>query len=100
MGHLRLARVKPRRVGPIVGLDKHRQPHMMRVSQPLRNDDVTESGPGARVRRQDAAGQVAVEWLMVAGILTAVAIILTGMFEPVLVSVVRMLARSVRTVGL
>ncbi|MCC6164960.1 MAG: hypothetical protein IT182_16545 [Acidobacteria bacterium] len=45
-------------------------------------------------------GQVAVEWLMVAGILTAVAIILTGMFEPVLVSAVRMLARAVRTVGL
>jgi len=37
---------------------------------------------------------------MVAGILTAVAIILTGMFEPVLVSAVRMLARAVRTVGL
>lgn len=45
-------------------------------------------------------GQVAVEWLMVAGILTAVAILLTGMFQPVLVGVVRMLARSVRTVGL
>jgi hypothetical protein len=43
---------------------------------------------------------VAVEWLMVAGILTAVAIILTGMFQPVLVSVVRMIARSIRTVGL
>ena len=45
-------------------------------------------------------GQVAVEWLMVAGILTAVAIVLTGMFQPVLVSIVRMIARSVRTVGL
>jgi hypothetical protein len=73
---------------------------MMRVSQAQRNDNVTGSGPAARVDRQGLAGQVAVEWLMVAGILTAVAIILTGMFQPVLVSVVRMLARSVRTVGL
>ena len=46
-----------------------------------------------------ASGQVAVEWLMVAGILTAVAILLTGMFKPVLVDMVRMLARHVRTVG-
>jgi hypothetical protein len=37
---------------------------------------------------------------MVAGILTAVAIILTGMLTPVLVDMVRLLARSVRTVGL
>ena len=37
---------------------------------------------------------------MVAGILTAVAILLTGMFKPVLVDMVRMLARHVRTVGL
>lgn len=84
---------------------------MMRLSQSHRNDDVTGSGPGARAHGQGLArrsapakaglsGQVAVEWLMVAGILTAVAIILTGMFQPVLVSVVRMLARSVRTVGL
>ena len=50
--------------------------------------------------RQGRGGQVAVEWLMVAGILTAVAIVLTGMLQPVLVSVVRMIARSVRTVGL
>ncbi len=55
-------------------------------------------GPGAT--RPGRGGQVAVEWLMVAGILTAVAIILTGMFQPVLVSVVRMVARGVRTVGL
>lgn len=46
------------------------------------------------------SGQVAVEWLMVAGILTAVAILLTGMFKPILVDFVRLLARSVRTVGL
>jgi len=37
---------------------------------------------------------------MVAGILTAVAIVLTGLLQPVLVSAVRMIARSVRTVGL
>ena len=80
---------------PIVGLDTQRQAHMIRVSQSQRNDDVTGSGVVSA-----ATGQVAVEWLMVAGILTAVAIILTGMFQPVLVSVVRMLARSVRTVGL
>ena len=55
--------------------------------------------PAARTRGS-RTGQVAVEWLMVAGILTAVAIILTGMFQPVLVSTVRMIARSVRTVGL
>jgi len=55
--------------------------------------------PGRGTRR-GRRGQVAVEWLMVAGILTAVAIILTGMFQPVLVSVVRMIARSIRTVGL
>ena len=73
---------------------------MMRVSQAQSKDDVIGSGPGVRAGRQGVAGQVAVEWLMVAGILTAVAIILTGMFQPVLVSVVRMLARSVRTVGL
>lgn len=45
-------------------------------------------------------GQVAVEWLMVAGILTAVAIILVGFIQPVLVEMVRMLASSVRMVGL
>ncbi|WP_396626335.1 hypothetical protein [Luteitalea sp.] len=50
--------------------------------------------------RRAEVGQVAIEWLMVAGILTAVAILLTGMFQPVLVEVVRSLARSVRTVGL
>ena len=55
---------------------------------------------GPRENRRGTEGQVAIEWLMVAGILTAVAIILTGMFQPVLVSTVRMLARSVRTVGL
>lgn len=55
--------------------------------------DRSETGTGRN-------GQVAVEWLMVAGILTAVAIVLTGMFQPVLVSTVRMIARSVRTVGL
>jgi hypothetical protein len=54
-----------------------------------------------RTRREAAeSGQVAVEWLMVAGILTAVAIILVGMIQPVLVEMVRMLARSVRMVGL
>lgn len=37
---------------------------------------------------------------MVAGILTAVAIIIVGMIQPVLVEMVRMLARSVRMVGL
>lgn len=52
------------------------------------------------VRGRARQGQVAVEWLMVAGILTAVAIVLTGMFKPVLVDLVRMLARHVRTVGL
>ena len=54
----------------------------------------------ACVRAGSRRGQVAVEWLMVAGILTAVAIILTGVIQPVLVSIVRVLARSVRTVGL
>lgn len=73
---------------------------MMRVSQRQRDDDVTGSATGAGGSWQGSTGQVAVEWLMVAGILTAVAIILTGMFQPVLVEVVRMLARSVRTVGL
>jgi hypothetical protein len=54
-----------------------------------------------RTRREAAeSGQVAVEWLMVAGVLTAVAIILVGMIQPVLVEMVRMLARSVRMVGL
>jgi hypothetical protein len=52
------------------------------------------------LRRAGVSGQVAVEWLMVAGILTAVAIVLTGLLQPVLVSAVRMIARSVRTVGL
>ena len=73
---------------------------MIRVSQSQRNDDVTGRGVVSAASGQGQTGQVAVEWLMVAGILTAVAIILTGMFQPVLVSVVRMLARSVRTVGL
>ncbi len=59
-------------------------------------NDRTPTGPG----RPGRSGQVAVEWLMVAGILTAVAILLTGMLQPVLVGVVRMVARSVRTVGL
>ena len=73
---------------------------MMRISSAHPDDDVTRSRSEAGQRRPREAGQVAVEWLMVAGILTAVAIILTGMLQPVLVSVVRMLARSVRTVGL
>ena len=42
---------------------------------------------------------MAVEWLMVAGILTAVAIIIVGLIQPVLVEIVRYLARSVRMVG-
>ena len=79
-------------------LDNARQPHMMRSNQ-SEGDDVRR-GPTASPVRRAESGQVAVEWLMVAGILTAVAIILTGMFQPVLVGVVRMLARSVRTVGL
>jgi hypothetical protein len=41
-----------------------------------------------------------VEWLMVAGILTAAAIIIVGVIQPVLVDIVRYLARSVRMVGL
>lgn len=45
-------------------------------------------------------GQVAVEWLMVAGILTAVAIFLTAIIQPTVVTVVRSLARSLRTPGL
>lgn len=36
---------------------------------------------------------------MVAGILTAVAIIIVGLIQPVLVDMMRMLARSVRMVG-
>lgn len=56
--------------------------------------------PRAVGRWRRRAGQVAVEWLMIAGILTAVAIILTGMFQPVLVAMVRALARAVRTPGL
>ncbi len=52
---------------------------------------------GARAAR---SGQVAVEWLMVAGILTAVAIIVTGILRPTVVAIVRSLARSVRTPGL
>jgi hypothetical protein len=50
--------------------------------------------------RQKDSGQVAVEWLMVAGILTAAAIIIVGVIQPVLVDIVRYLARSVRMVGL
>ena len=58
-------------------------------------------GPGTHVvMREGRRGQVAVEWLMIAGILTAVAIILTGMFQPVLIAMVRALARAVRTPGL
>lgn len=36
---------------------------------------------------------------MVAGILTAVAIVIVGIIQPVLVNIVRYLARSVRMVG-
>ncbi len=43
---------------------------------------------------------MAVEWLMVAGLLTAVAIFMVGFIQPVLVTIVRALARSVRMVGL
>ena len=56
--------------------------------------------PGrGRLPRGGRQGQVAVEWLMVAGILTAVAIIIVGLIQPVLVEIVRYLARSVRMVG-
>lgn len=50
--------------------------------------------------RQGRRGQVANEWLMTAGILTAVAIFLSMMFRPVLVDMVRYLARALRTPGL
>ena len=43
---------------------------------------------------------MATEWLMTAGILTAVAIFLSMMFRPVLVDIVRQLARAIRTPGL
>lgn len=55
--------------------------------------------PTAVGRRLHRSGQVAVEWLMVAGILTAVAIVIVGIIQPVLVNIVRYLARSVRMVG-
>ena len=55
---------------------------------------------GTHAMREGRRGQVAVEWLMLAGILTAVAILLTAMFQPVLVGMVRALARAVRTPGL
>ncbi len=45
-------------------------------------------------------GQVAVEWLMVAGILTAVAIVVVGIIRPVLVDMVFLIAGSMRTIGL
>lgn len=45
-------------------------------------------------------GQVATEWLMTAGILTAVAIFLSTWFKPVLVDIARNLARAIRTPGL
>jgi hypothetical protein len=48
---------------------------------------------------RDRQGQVAVEWLMVAGLLTAIAIIIVGLIQPVLVEMVVYLARSVRMVG-
>lgn len=70
------------------------------AQQSVRGDQVTRRPAARPTTCRAESGQVAVEWLMVAGILTAVAIILTGMFQPVLVGVVRMLARSVRTVGL
>lgn len=50
--------------------------------------------------RRRRSGQVAVEWLMVAGILTAVAIVVTGIVRPVLVDMVFMIAGSMRTIGL
>lgn len=89
-----------RRRLPGPGVDIGQQPHMMRTSSAHQDDNVTRSRSWAGQRRPHEAGQVAIEWLMVAGILTAVAIMLTGMFKPVLVDMVRLLARSVRTVGL
>lgn len=80
-------------------VDKSPQAHIMRSIQ-QRGRRVNRRPIPARSDVQAESGQIAVEWLMVAGILTAVAIILTGMFQPVLVSIVRMLARGIRTVGL
>jgi hypothetical protein len=51
-------------------------------------------------RQGSRRGQVATEWLMTAGILTAVAIFLSMMFRPVLIDIVRNLARAIRTPGL
>lgn len=51
-------------------------------------------------RHGSRRGQVATEWLMTAGILTAVAIFLSTWFKPVLVDIVRNLARAIRTPGL
>lgn len=67
------------------------------MDHPASRADIHESR--TRPDRPES-GQVAVEWLMVAGILTAVAIILVGFIQPVLVEMVRMLASSVRMVGL
>ena len=65
---------------------------MTRTIQRVRQCRITS--PQAR------SGQVAVEWLMVAGILTAVAIVVTGIVRPVLVDMVFMIAGSMRTIGL
>lgn len=81
-------------------MDIARQPHMMRTSSAHLKSKVISIEAVARKGRRDDAGQVAVEWLMVAGILTAVAIFLSMMFKPVLIDMVRLLARAVRTPGL
>ena len=66
-------------------LDKRQQAHIIRVSRANREGDVSRAYSAPRPERLHTSGQVAVEWLMVAGILTAVAIVLTGMLQPVLV---------------
>jgi hypothetical protein len=51
----------------------------------------------ARLRR--VQGQVTVEWLMVAGLLTAMAIVIMGTVPTVLIRIVHRIAMSLRTIA-
>jgi hypothetical protein len=75
------------------------QPEILRTSvkSPVTSDHSRSARLLARVRR--ARGQVTVEWLLVAGLLTAIAVFIMGIIPATLIKVVQRIAMSLRTIA-
>jgi Flp pilus assembly pilin Flp len=55
-----------------------------------------------RLRRAflaEEGGQVTVEWLMIAGLLTAIAVVIMGIVPATLIKIVQRIAMSLRTIA-